>query len=171
MLKRKKIDCRKYQHKKDRFLFWCARIWVPTLEHWYNSIKIHLDTSMVKFKQSDKRFLWSKLPLYLIYYQGQIQTKSKILLTVWAPIKGAQNKFMTLLILHYLRLVYLFWRHLIWAPKFKQFGKIKTYVFHINKILLSVTLCSKFHIDLNHNNKVNRTKDYRSFLTFLHFQQ
>ena len=101
VLKRKKIDCRKYQHKKDRFLFWCARIWVPTLEHWYNSIKIHLDTSMFKFKQSDKRFLWSKLPLYLIYHQGQIQTKSKILLMVWAPIKGAQNKFMTPLILHY----------------------------------------------------------------------
>ena len=60
-------------------------------------MEILLDTSMLKFKQSNENISWSKLPLCLIYYHGQIQTNSQILLSlgivtrnkiVWKLVRG-----------------------------------------------------------------------------------
>ena len=66
-----------------------------------------------------------------------------------------------------LRLLYQFWGHLIWAPKFKKGRKRKTNTLHKNKKLLAVTLSSKFNIESKHINTVNWTKSYHSTLKIL----
>ena len=68
-----------------------------------------------------------------------------------------------------LRLVYWFWEHLIWSPKFKKARTRKTNVLHKNKKLPSLTLFSQFNIELEHINAVNRTKNNHSTLIFLCF--
>ena len=63
----------------------------------------------------------------------------------------------------------LIWEHLIWSPKFKKARTRKTNVLHKNKKLPSLTLFSKFNIELEHINAVNRTKNNHSTLIFLCF--
>ena len=62
---------------------------------------------------------------------------------------SAQN----LLLNFSLRLIYQFWEHLIWAPKFKEGRKRETNVFYRNKKLYSVTFFSKLNIETEHINR------------------
>ena len=71
-----------------------------------------------------------------------------------------------------LRLVYQFWGHLIWVPKFKEGRKRETNVLHKNEKLPSVILFSRLSIKSKlHINTVNRTKIYHVTLIFSCFHQ
>ena len=68
-----------------------------------------------------------------------------------------------------LRLVYRFWGHLIWAPKFMEGRKRKTKVLQRNRKLSPVNLFSKLNIESENINAVNKTT-YHSTLILLYFR-
>ena len=70
-----------------------------------------------------------------------------------------------------LRLVYQFWGHLIWAPKFNKVRKKKTNFLHKNEKLPCATLFSKLNIESEHINIANRTKKLSEYSNCLCFHQ